>query len=184
MGEKKCFSFKMVSIHCNKVQPENRSLHSACYVTENVWKFRRTLPHSCYLILHFKRPKAVVYRMHYFITLVTTSPSIKAGNDDPVWAGEVGAPVQLETIVHPLTAGATVPERESNSIYHQMLTKVHWIILGCSTEECSLLFTYTSIRRGYFLDFMKFGGNIIWYQRSVGKKENCYKMSKKRQIDI
>lgn len=37
-------------------------------------------------------------------------------------------------------------------------------------ERWGVLFTYTSIRRGYFLDFLKFGGNIIWYQRSVGKK--------------
>lgn len=35
--------------------------------------------------------------------------------------------------------------------------------------QFGILLTHTSIRRGYFLEFLKLGGNIIWYQRSVGK---------------
>lgn len=128
--------------------------------------FRHTLPHSCYLIFHFKSPKALVDWVQYLIALVTTSPSIKAGNDNPMWTREVRAPVHLKTIVHPLTAWPTIPAQDSNSRYHHMLTKVY-----IGMENCGV-FTYTSIRRGYFLDFLKFVGNIIWYQRSVSEKNN------------
>lgn len=75
--------------------------------------FGHTLPHSWYLIFHFVRPKALVDWMHYFVSLVTASPSIKAGDDDAVWAGEVRAPVQLEAIVHPLTTGPPIPAQVS-----------------------------------------------------------------------
>lgn len=73
------------------------------------WVFRHTLPDSCYLIFHFERPKASVDCVHDFITLVSASPSIKAGDNNLMWTGEVRSPVQLETIVHPLTAGASIP---------------------------------------------------------------------------
>ena len=80
------------------------------------WPFRHTIPHSRHLILHFKRPKALVDCVQYCIALVTASPSIEAGDDDPMWAGQVRAPVELEAIVHPLTAGAPVPAQVSNGV--------------------------------------------------------------------
>ena len=80
------------------------------------WLVRHTIPHSCHLILHFKRPKALVDCVQYCIALVTASPSIKAGDDDPMWAGQVCAPIELEAIVHPLTAGAPVPAQGSNGV--------------------------------------------------------------------
>lgn len=83
----------------------------ACHIIEV------TLPHSSYLIFHFKRPEALVDGVHYFITLVTASPSVEACDDDPVCAGEVRAPVQLETIVHLLTTGASVPTRDTQQPY-------------------------------------------------------------------
>lgn len=102
-----------------------------------------TLPHRCKLIFHFKRSQAPVDWVQYFVALVTASPSIEAGDDDPVWAGEVRAPVQLEAIVHPLTTGATVPAQVINSILSSNVddqtTNILWIILRLSAEECCSL---------------------------------------------
>lgn len=73
----------------------------------------RALPDSGYLIFHFKCPQALVDCVHDFITLVTASPTVKAGNDDVIRAGQVCGPVQLELVAHPLTAGAAVPAEGS-----------------------------------------------------------------------
>lgn len=62
--------------------------------------------------------------MHYFVTLVTASPSIEAGDDDPVGTGEVRPPVQLEMIVHLLTAGASVPAQVRSSTRLRALTEL------------------------------------------------------------
>lgn len=67
------------------------------------------LPRSCYLVFNFIRPKALVDGVQYSVTLITTSSSIKAGVYDPVWAGEVSPPAQLEAIVHRLTTWAGIP---------------------------------------------------------------------------
>lgn len=83
------------------------------------WVFRDTLPHSCYLIFHFECPKASVDGVQNFITLVSASPSIKAGDNNLMWTGEVRAPVQLETIVHLLTTGASIPVQISDSRNYQ-----------------------------------------------------------------
>lgn len=113
------FIMKYLWISCQNIKQQMRSLHSACHITEvtECWLFRHTLPHSCYLILHFERPKALVDSVHYFITSVAGSPSIKAGDNDPVWTGEVSAPVQLETIVHLSTTGAGIPAQVSSRWY-------------------------------------------------------------------
>lgn len=44
-------------------------------------------------------------------------------------------------------------------------------MLTCPSWCCKVLKTYTSMRRGYFLDFLKFGGKIIWYQKSAEIKK-------------
>lgn len=130
--------------------------------------FRHTLPHSCDLIFHFKCPKALVDWVQNLITLVTASPSIKAGNDNPVWTRQICGPVQLETVVHVLTAGASIPAQDSNSA-DQLITQF--------SVTKPWVWTYTSIRRGYLLDFLKLGGSIISYQRSVGKKNKLYQVN-------
>lgn len=83
------------------------------------WTLRYTLPHSCYLILHFERPQAAVDRVQDLVTLVPASSSIEAGENDPMRTGEIRAPVQLEAMVHPLTAGASIPAQVRHSMYHQ-----------------------------------------------------------------
>ena len=121
--------------------------------------FRHTLPHSCYLILHFERPKALVDGVHYIVALVTGSPSVKAGGDDPVWTGEVRAPVQLEAIVHLLTAGATVPARVREYII-KMITHAD-AELFCSGELGSVVYLHINKKRIFF------GLLEIWWQHHL-----------------
>lgn len=130
------------------------------------------LPDSCYLILHFKSPKAPVDCVHYCIALVTTSPSIKAGENDPMWTGEVRAPVELETIVHSLAAGASVPTQHGHSGYHPMHT------FTGSEQDAALrrdVHSHVNEKRVFF-SFLK-----IWWQHHL-IPQICSEGKKGRQI--
>lgn len=115
--------------------------------------------------------------MHYFITLVTASPSIETCNDDPMRRGQVRAPVKLEIVANTLTAWATVTER------YKIIEREGFPLL-VSTSHAGTTFTYTSIRSGYFLDFLKPGGSIIWYQRSVGKSKKKHSILRFNSVYI
>lgn len=100
--------------------------------------------------------------MQDVVSLVAAAPPVEAGNNNPMRAGQVRAPVEPEAIAHLLAARAGVPAQAHNTRQHP------------TRERAALQSaprTHTSISRGYFLDFVKFGGNIIWYQRSGGEKK-------------
>ena len=82
------------------------------------WTLRYTLPNRSYLILHFECPQAAIDCLQDLVTLVSASSSIEAGENDPMRAGEIRAPVQLEAMVHPLAAGASIPAQVHHSVYH------------------------------------------------------------------
>lgn len=136
--------------------------------------FRHTLPHSCYLIFHFERPKASVDWVHYFITLVSASPSIKTGDNNPMWTGEVCAPVQLETIVHLLTTGATIPAQVSDSIYHQYWQTLTGLIWDGAPLR-STAYLHVNKKRIFFRPLE------IWWQHHLIPKICWQQKSKKKK---
>lgn len=75
----------------------------------------RWLPHGRYLILHLEGPEAAVDGVQDFVSLVATPPPVEAGDNNPVRAGEVRTPVELEAIAHLLAAGAAVPAGAKNT---------------------------------------------------------------------
>lgn len=52
------------------------------------------------------------------VSLVATPPPVEAGNNNPMRAGEVRAPVELEAIAHLLAARAGVPAQAQNTRQH------------------------------------------------------------------
>lgn len=78
----------------------------------------RRLPHGRYLIFHLEGPKAAVDGVQDVVSLVAASPPVEAGHNNPMRAGEVCAPVELEAIVHLLAAGAAVPARAQSTRQH------------------------------------------------------------------
>lgn len=75
----------------------------------------RQLPHGRYLIFHLEGPEAAVDGVQDVVSLVAAPPPVEAGHNNPMRAGEVSAPVELEAIVHLLAAGAGVPARAQNT---------------------------------------------------------------------
>lgn len=71
--------------------------------------FLLSSPYSRDLIFHLICAQPLVDCVHYFITLVTASPSIKAGNDDFLCAAEVRCPLQPKFIVHILACWTCIP---------------------------------------------------------------------------
>lgn len=76
------------------------------------------LPHGSYLIFHLEGPKATVDGVQDVISLVAAPPPVKTGNNNPMRAGEVCAPVELEAIAHLLAARAGVPAQAKNTRQH------------------------------------------------------------------
>lgn len=71
--------------------------------------FLLSSPHGWDLIFHLICAQPLVDGVHYFVTLVTASSSIKASNDGFLCAAEVGGPLQPEFIVHILTRWTCIP---------------------------------------------------------------------------
>lgn len=71
--------------------------------------FLLSSPHSWDLIFHLICAQSLVDGVHYFVTLVTASSSIKASNDGFLCAAEVRGPLQPEFIIHILTRWTCIP---------------------------------------------------------------------------